>query len=127
MKINWKEIKEKYPKTYNLFLMYFHLKEYITGRTPKKDFLWSHTVKKITVFFEDVCYCDLEKFFRNNMIIITYHYSINGNGFKCFIYNRQNNYEFYSTNIYIDKEDSENEAIKNAFEIKEEELNNGLQ
>jgi len=125
MNINWKDIKEKYINSYILFLK--HRVWFIEWHN---DFTGKLELHKIINFSTRehirVCYCDLEKFFRNNMIIITYHYSINGNGFKCFIYNRQNNYEFYSTNIYIDKEDSENEAILKAFEIKEEELNNGL-
>jgi hypothetical protein len=61
----------------------------------------------------------IEKFFRNNMIVITYHYSITGTGFKYFIYDRNYGKEYYDDKIFLEKEDSENRAISKAFEILE--------
>ena len=113
----WEEIKEKCPKAMGNFLLYLQ-------KTKRIDDDTQFIIAVLWKLFEnnDICYSIIEKFFRNDMIVITYHYSINGNGFKYFIYDKLNGNEYYDDKIFVDKENSENRAIKKAFEIRKNQL-----
>jgi hypothetical protein len=112
----WKEIKEKYPKGY------MKIKKHLDPDCIVGGY---HLLKYNGVFKDgflevDYCYCDIEKFFDEQGIIINYDkcsddfiehwlYTIRMKNFY-----DESGYDFYSRN------EAKLEAIKKAFEISEE-------
>jgi hypothetical protein len=136
----WEEIREKNPEAYKKFLGFHNIKEYVTGRNPEKDFLWWDKIKKITIFFEDISYDAIERFFDNNEIIIlpkylvyveknkiaTWYFEIcNNDGTIIFISN--NNIQagmsyIKGENVIKTRDEVKLQAIPKAFEIMENRL-----
>jgi hypothetical protein len=108
MNINWKLIKEKYPKSYEKFL-YF-----IKGFLPDDWF----DMEKL---YKYICSCDLESFFDENGIIIEIQaFWDNFTGFARY------GSTITSQNIHIDCSDNletrdkaEEQAVFESFEIME--------
>lgn len=110
MNIDWNEIKDKYPEFFEKF------KKFITGTFG------------ITKIIEEVCYCDIERFFDDNGI----HLNIN-----CLFEFGQINYEysilFKKGNLYQNdysitytcntRDEAKKQAIEKSFEILEDKLN----
>jgi hypothetical protein len=107
MNINWQEIKEKYPKAINILMEWIHKRN--------QDY-----TNKVIINFKELCYCDLEKFFKDNDIEINImKLYIDGeyviNIFTCDGIN--NDFRKYK------KDDKAKEqAIYKAFEILEQQL-----
>jgi hypothetical protein len=113
MNIDWEKIKEKYTKAFSLF---------------EKTNAFIHN--KIILGIDDdentgacyPCYCDLEKFFYNNGMIITINYVEDYKFFIFKIYNMNNDFINYSSVFEYQSrhlEKIENQAILKAFEIFE--------
>jgi hypothetical protein len=104
MNINWQEIKEKYPKGYEVCRRYFN----ISSNYPED---WGC-----------LCFCDIETFFDNNNLFIEISFHAITNNWRWEIYTRGNKGWW----LYIDfghvpegqgRPEAKIEAIKKAFEI----------
>ena len=103
MNIDWNKIKEKYPKGYNKFIN-FYKKYFDYKKGDSLNTLW------IKNKLNNICYCDLEKFFMSCNILLFWRLKlVLQDKFQSDIIE---NYEKYQT-----------KAIYNAFEILEERLN----
>jgi len=123
----WQEIKEKYPKGWNLFKNFIRMENCLTKLNNKL---------KVGVWFNDkynyrnICYCDIEKFFDAQGIIILiiycdYDEAKNYQRFSFDIINKQTNNLLSDKNIYYDTHhESKLEAVKKAFEILNNQLEN---
>ena len=129
MKINWEEIKEKYPKSFKMFC-----KNCIDINVPDIYVKFSNKAKDyINYANEQICYCDLEKFFDDNGIIICVGY-LRSNKLNKDVWHYQISYKsrnkiktYYVNNDtrikYTNKDEAKQQAILKAFEILEEQLN----
>jgi hypothetical protein len=117
MNIGWKEIKEKYPKAWGIFKKI--LDDKLMGLKYDND---DDLIKRRIPHFIKLCYCDLEKFFDNNGIMIlighylTYYVEIK----------RIEKYGFltiYNGGSYNSRQEAKEQAINKAFEILEGKLN----
>jgi hypothetical protein len=95
----WEGIKNNYPEGFKLFI------EYLKKEYPDEN---------------EVCYCDLEKFFDDNGIIISTFFEIEKNMFHYFVYDK-NKKENHSNGLFNRKSVKEYLVYK-AFEIRESQL-----
>jgi hypothetical protein len=107
----WEEIKTKYPKAYEHFIndnnIFNQTLEEFDGNNCKFN-------------FNDICYCDLEKFFDANEIIIE-TMNICSEKWEWDI----SNYDRWlaqSKNHFKTRDEAKLEAVKKAFEIMENRL-----
>lgn len=125
MEINLKEIRDKYPESEKLFWKWLYKNR--TGYEAKdEDILY---IKRDV---KDICYCDLEKFFDDNGIIIEIRLI---SGFWYGFIENQNKQNYISkidniktnqidcTRSYNSRQEAKRQAILKAFEI----LNNQLE
>ena len=115
MNINWEEIKERYPNSYKMLgIWIISYKFKSIGWAEPKD-------------YEQLCYCDLEKFFDDNGIIIeilaNFDYMEGFNRFSWSITGKNINREnTYSKIDYETRNEAKEQAIYKAFEILEKRL-----
>lgn len=104
--VNWQEIKEEYP-----------------NGCEKLNIWLSSNFRGYAVKY--TCYCDLEKFFDDNGIIINYGKGNNNFKFSWWYNIRVNNQELehIETDEYNSRQEAKQQAIYKAFEILEEKLN----
>jgi hypothetical protein len=126
MNIDWKKIKEKYPKGYFEFIkiLFYWIELKNINEIDLDDeygqFIEIHSGTIIP--FEEICYCDLEKFFDDNGVIIDigYCYEPEPIYFYVDIYFK-NNYKYASYDIlYRTRTEAKEKAIPIAFEILEQ-------
>jgi len=109
--INWQEIKTNFPKAYEEFIT--------SGYFVERKGI--HTGNIVNIIHSGngrfVCYCDLEKFFDEQGIIIIIHYN------RCKFWN---SYYYNNTveiddidNAYYTRPEAQKQAIIKAFEIDE--------
>lgn len=112
MNINWQEIKEKYLNGYKQFCMHYYGWDNGTYESC------NHLINDYYEF--NPCYCDLEKFFDDNGIIINYE-KMNDDFEYSWYYNiRVNNEEFEEEpEEFENRQKAKQQAIYKAFEILE--------
>ena len=119
MNINWKEIKEKYPKGYEKLVK--HLEKFYSdfyGEYRKISIDETlHIESSCDHDYRDICYCDLEKFFDEHGIIINVFYD--NNYFEKYIKIDVNNYRKIYRNVLDNRNEAKLKAVKKAFEILE--------
>ena len=117
MNIDWKEIKEKYPKAFNLFIFSYI---YPSAKDIHKDgnliidgkIEFNYYKLFLKDDCRDICYCDFEKFFAENNWFKEYFRLITA--YSCM-------YTDFNYDIY---KKSRDKAIMTIFEKIEEQLNN---
>ena len=129
MNIDFKEIEEKYPKGYNKFVLFMANKKFANAIKAKVLDIWF--AKQI------FCYCDFEKFFDDNGIIILirdidkelYNFEFVIKYKKLSIYGKnkyyviKRYYQFENEKFKEQKRDEVKEkAIPKAFEILEQQI-----
>jgi hypothetical protein len=121
MNINWKAIKEKCPESLKLFVldkMAGDCYDCYDGYEILDNKMFRLNSNHAVLFFDDICHCDLESFFFNNDIIITYRYSIRYATCQYIIYNKKTKTETYD-GAHDDYAQEKLAAITKAFEILE--------
>jgi hypothetical protein len=105
MNINWEIIKEKYPKGYVKYRIYYcgFESSLLTGNNT-------------------ICYCDLEKFFDDNEFIIEI---INWTFLKEFMFYINWYGDSFESEKYNSRKECKEQAIYKAFEILENKLKEG--
>jgi hypothetical protein len=106
MNIDWKEIKEKYQKGYDKIVNWFCSSD--DWDDEDEIFLNVHC-----------CYCYVEKFFRENGIIIIIDFDVEEKKYWIQIIHRLFFVYFEPENLFEENEDAKNTAIIKAFEIME--------
>ena len=106
----WQEIETNYPTAYKEF-------DYTEAIFD------NHIIIISRDDYNNICYCDLEKFFDDNGIIIEITYWVEENDFTWSIYRNQFMIE---DNIDLNhnktRDEAKLQAVKKAFEIKENQL-----
>lgn len=111
MNLDWNKIKEKYPKVYLAFQKYrYGTLKHIVYNIPKKQYIKFET---------ECCYCDIEKFFQENNIIITINYHDYDKNFYYIIYFKTSSFQ---AGHDIDINKVKEEAIYKAFKFLEVKL-----
>ena len=119
MNIDWQKIEEKYPKALNKFCEYKNVlfcKEMDTNFAIESEFKQKDGF--CLLLPEEICYCDLEKFFDDNGIDFLELY-VNQKD----IITKQHIWENRDIDKNRIKQETKEEAILKAFEILEERLN----
>ncbi len=121
MNIDWKLIKEKYPKSYEKFIDCIFFKPFKIAKIQSdldyliiKDNLIILGAYKISF-----CFCDLEKFFDEQGIIILYKHRIGH--FQIEIRNK-NISLLWCSPLTETRQEAQEQAIYKAFEIMENKL-----
>lgn len=112
MQIDWNKIKKEYPKSYNKFMNDNNLTLYNMGNNEFYPFGEND---------EDICYCDLEKFFDDNGIINEINYW-HKDCYNFTITNYKTNRILYEEQVgkIQSRQEAKLQAIYKAFEIMEE-------
>lgn len=118
MNIDWDLIKEKYQKGYENYLQYIFEKNKII------NIMWDEDLyENIEDLIKKSCYCDLEKFFDDNGIIIEINYW-HINCFNFDITNSKTNKILYEQQLgeIKTRQKAKEQVIYKAFEILEEKI-----
>jgi hypothetical protein len=120
MKIDWNKIKNESFLALEKFLFWLQKNDYFQGYRSDSAFAM-HLFELLEL--NPVCYCDLEKFFDDNNLIITYKYL----GGWYWIYIEQSadwkGYLYSNVSGIKTRDEAKQQAIYKAFEILEKELN----
>lgn len=113
MQIDWNKIKKECPESYNKYLNFIFNKNIIKYILNDEDL-----EKNIEDLIEESCYCDLEKFFDDNMVIIVIEFDYNN--FEYRIDNFNNEPYYKPVNSSKSRQEAKEQAIYKAFEIMEQ-------
>jgi hypothetical protein len=117
MNIDWNKIKKEYPKGYDLFLKSGIAIENCDNELQKAEYnKFGH--------IEELCYCDIEKFFDDNGVIIIINKLVGWNkgwSYNVRMINKSNfHLKTYAKCNYIKtRDEAKEQAIYKAFEILE--------
>ena len=114
MTIDLKEIKNKYPKGFEKLLFYHFDKDYPDEINQES--------KKYMI--DTICYCDIEKFFDDNGIIISILYrNVISNNIDKWYFKMYDDYGNDTSEGCKTRSEAKEQAIYKAFKILEERLN----
>jgi hypothetical protein len=119
--IDWKEIKEKYSNALEKYCKYFNIyyyEDFDTCFYEESEF--KHNDGSCLILPVRKCYCDIEKFFDDNGVIIT----IDSAYMKQYWFVIETDQKIYNHEVdcYSSRQEAKEQAIKKAFEILEEQL-----
>ena len=120
MNIDWNEIKEKYPKIWKIFLKKINVEYFVSPM----GYQFLRKYNEYTCQYDiDICYCDIEKFFDDNelLILLDYEYK-NMQKDKYWFYIVENYDSEENREIYNSRDKAKEQAIYKAFEILEQQI-----
>ena len=121
MNIDFNLIKQKYPKSLKLFIAFL-----IKNKNLKGDNNFIEICVFKMLLKNQICYCDLERFFDDNGIIIDIIYDSDENNFWYTIHRNQFNIfdSHHDIHEHYPRKEAKQQSIYKAFEILEKKLSN---